>query len=237
MHRNFKGVWIPAQIWLSDNLSLVEKCLLAEIDSFSTNEKPCYASNDHFAKFLGVGTATVTRALKKLEKEGFITVFLTKDRDKQGKISTIRLIKMINGTANQNDPSTANQNDEYTNTGTTNTYTHTRENLSKEQELTLVSLAKQLKPTVEKTTIPDNYQPSNECIASMRLRGIPGKVISNPDVLRKFICHYQSSGLTSAKWDAAFEKWCLNEKNRRSSSKSSSGNPKLDLSDPNKDPF
>ena len=29
--RDFKGVWIPKEIWLSENLSLMEKVLFVEI--------------------------------------------------------------------------------------------------------------------------------------------------------------------------------------------------------------
>ena len=39
MERNFKGVWIAAEIWLDKDLTLVEKALLAEIDSFTGNGK------------------------------------------------------------------------------------------------------------------------------------------------------------------------------------------------------
>ena len=39
MERNFKGVWIAAEIWLDARLTLVEKALYAEIDSFSGNDR------------------------------------------------------------------------------------------------------------------------------------------------------------------------------------------------------
>jgi len=70
--RDFKGVWIPKEIWLSEDLSLVEKCLFVEISSLD-NEHGCYASNRHFSMFLGVSERSVTRHIKSLEEKGYIT--------------------------------------------------------------------------------------------------------------------------------------------------------------------
>ena len=69
--RDFKGVWIPKEIWLSADLSVVEKCLFVEINSLD-NEHGCYASNKHFAKFLGISDHQVSRLIKKLEEKGYI---------------------------------------------------------------------------------------------------------------------------------------------------------------------
>ena len=52
MDRAFKGVWIPAEIWLNENLTVMEKVLYAEIDSFCGKGKACFCSNTHFAKLL-----------------------------------------------------------------------------------------------------------------------------------------------------------------------------------------
>ena len=41
MQRNFKGVWIPREVWLSEELSLMEKVLFVEIDSLD-NERSCF---------------------------------------------------------------------------------------------------------------------------------------------------------------------------------------------------
>ena len=51
--RDFKGVWIPKDIWLSRELSLMEKVLFVEIHSLD-NERGCFASNRHFAEFFDV---------------------------------------------------------------------------------------------------------------------------------------------------------------------------------------
>lgn len=69
--RDFKGIWIPAEIWLNDNLSFMEVILLAEIDSLA-NQDGCFASNDYFAKFLGVSEVYVSKAISNLTKKGLV---------------------------------------------------------------------------------------------------------------------------------------------------------------------
>jgi Helix-turn-helix domain len=70
--RAFKGVWICAAIFLDENLTPAEKILLAEIDSLTTHEQGCYASNAHFAKRLGVTESRVNHVVARLTREGYI---------------------------------------------------------------------------------------------------------------------------------------------------------------------
>jgi transposase len=74
MERQFKGVWIPAEVWLDKDLSLVEKALLAEIDSFTGNGKVFYKSNDTIVAEYQISKSTISRAVKKLETLGYISV-------------------------------------------------------------------------------------------------------------------------------------------------------------------
>lgn len=69
--RNFLGVWLPKSIYLNKDLSWSEKILLVEIESLD-NEDGCFASNDYFADFLDVTKTTVSVAISKLKKLGFI---------------------------------------------------------------------------------------------------------------------------------------------------------------------
>ena len=96
MERKFKGIWIPAEIWLNKNLSALDRVLLAEIDSLD-NDSHCTASNEYFAEFCGVGVATITRSIKKLKDLGFIETEMIKSQT-----GSYRLIKMIIP-SNQND--------------------------------------------------------------------------------------------------------------------------------------
>ena len=78
LERDFKGIWIPKEIWLSDQLSLMEKILFVEIHSLD-NERGCYASNRHFSEFFGVSERQIQTYIAALKKKGFITVTI-KDR-------------------------------------------------------------------------------------------------------------------------------------------------------------
>jgi hypothetical protein len=71
--RDFKGVWIPKEIWLSEQLSLMEKALFVEIHSLD-NERGCFASNRYFAEFFGVSERQIRSYIASLKDKGFITV-------------------------------------------------------------------------------------------------------------------------------------------------------------------
>lgn len=70
--RQFKGIWIPAEIWLNPKLTFVEKLVWAEIDSLSSKEQPCCASNDYFVKILGIDERRIQRAMRTLKQVGLI---------------------------------------------------------------------------------------------------------------------------------------------------------------------
>jgi len=73
MERNFKGIWIPKEIWLNKKLTVMEKLFLVEIDSLD-NEKGCYASNKHFSEFFDLSKNRCTEIIKKLELKGLLTI-------------------------------------------------------------------------------------------------------------------------------------------------------------------
>ena len=56
--RDFKGVWIPAEVWLSSELSLMGKVLFREIHSLD-KERGCFASNGYFGEFWAMGMMAV----------------------------------------------------------------------------------------------------------------------------------------------------------------------------------
>lgn len=66
MNRDFKGVWIPKEIWLNEELTLLEKIIFVEIDSLD-NENHCIAGNEYFAEFCNCSESKVSKAIKKLE--------------------------------------------------------------------------------------------------------------------------------------------------------------------------
>ena len=75
--RAFKGIWIPVEIWLNKNLTMTEKIVYAEIDSFCSNSQECYASNKHFAQLVGVTENRISHVITALEKKGYIKRHIT----------------------------------------------------------------------------------------------------------------------------------------------------------------
>lgn len=73
INRAFKGIWIPADIWLNKNITLMEKVFLVEIDSLDNNEG-CFASNDYFSKFFGLSKNRCSEVIKSLEKKELVNI-------------------------------------------------------------------------------------------------------------------------------------------------------------------
>lgn len=73
MERDFKGIWIPKEIWLDDRLSPLEKIILAEIDSLDTEQYDgCVAGNDYLAEFCQCSANKIALAVSKLKELGYI---------------------------------------------------------------------------------------------------------------------------------------------------------------------
>ena len=70
-NRDFKGVWIPREIWLDKRLNMLEKGILTEIDSLD-NENGCSAGNEYLAEFCQCSETKVSTAIKKLIKLDYI---------------------------------------------------------------------------------------------------------------------------------------------------------------------
>lgn len=85
--RGFLGVWIPKDIYLHTGLTPTEKLLLAEITCLHGSGS-CFASNQHFAEFLGISKSQVSRLITKLARMNLISVEIvyvdgTKEVDKR----------------------------------------------------------------------------------------------------------------------------------------------------------
>ena len=88
--RAFRGVWIPAEIWLNRELSLQEKVMLIEIDSLQHPQKGCFKSNKKLAEFFGLSPNRVSEVISSLKKKGWIRV----DQIREGKQIVERRIFM-----------------------------------------------------------------------------------------------------------------------------------------------
>lgn len=88
--RKFKGIWIPKEIWTTDELTLQEKVMLVEIDSLDDEEHGCYASNKYFSNFFKLTTQRVSQIINSLSDKGFIKI----SYEYQGKEIDKRILKI-----------------------------------------------------------------------------------------------------------------------------------------------
>lgn len=73
--RDFKGIFIPKEIWLDDELSAIDKFILAEIDSLDVDGgEGCYASNEYLSKFCKCSVTKVSTSISKLIELGYVRV-------------------------------------------------------------------------------------------------------------------------------------------------------------------
>jgi uncharacterized phage protein (TIGR02220 family) len=77
--RQFKGIWIPSEIWLTTELSLQEKVVLVEIDSLEDEVKGCFASNKYFANFFKLSPGRISQIITNLSKKQYIEVSYVKE--------------------------------------------------------------------------------------------------------------------------------------------------------------
>lgn len=71
--RAFKGVWVPAELWLRKDLTVGEKMLYLEIQSLD-NEFGCIAGNKKLGETIQLNPTSVSRALKSLEQKKLIKI-------------------------------------------------------------------------------------------------------------------------------------------------------------------
>lgn len=69
--RNFRGIWIPKEIYLNKDLNWTEKILLIEISSLD-NKNGCFASNAYFSEFIGITETNISKHISKLKRFGYI---------------------------------------------------------------------------------------------------------------------------------------------------------------------
>ncbi len=80
--RDFKGIWIPKDIWLNRELSITEKVFLVEIDSLDTYNE-CFASNSHFSDFFRLSKSRVSKIISDLVKKEYINSEIIRDSNKK----------------------------------------------------------------------------------------------------------------------------------------------------------
>lgn len=80
--RGFRGIWIPAEIWLDERIGAIDKILLSEIDSLDCGESGCVASNRALAAFCQCSERKITDSIAALKRYGYITEELSGGRQR-----------------------------------------------------------------------------------------------------------------------------------------------------------
>lgn len=74
--QKLKGLWIPAEILLNEELSDKEKIILAIILYLSEETKRCFASNKYIANIVNVTHERVSKIISSLKDKGYVSVKL-----------------------------------------------------------------------------------------------------------------------------------------------------------------
>lgn len=72
MERDFKGVWIPKEIWLNDELTVLDKIILTGIIHSSDDDGVCIESNLCLAKFCKCSATKISKTISKLIDLGYL---------------------------------------------------------------------------------------------------------------------------------------------------------------------
>ena len=74
--QKLKGLWIPADILLNEDLSDKEKIILSMILYLSEESKSCFASNRYIANIVNVTHERVSKIISALKDKGYVSVKL-----------------------------------------------------------------------------------------------------------------------------------------------------------------
>lgn len=180
--RDFKGIWIPAEVYLDRRLGALEKIMLSEIDSLSVGDDGCFASNKALAEFCQCSERKVTEAITKLISFGYLQVIGFDGRTRKLKSTLTVMRGRVAENARRN-----GKNCDHNNTS-----------INKEKDiLTNVNISKKKKFF----TVPTVEEIRQYCVE--RQNGI------DPDAFRDF---YEAKGWMVGKnkmkdWKAAVRTW------------------------------
>ena len=89
--RDFKGVWIPKEIWINKDLTIMQKLFLVEINSLD-NDSGCFAGNAHFVDMFELSKQRCSQIINSLAEKEYIDITLIYN----GKQIQKRIIRVSN---------------------------------------------------------------------------------------------------------------------------------------------
>jgi hypothetical protein len=103
MNRKFEGIWIPREVWLSEEMTLQEKVFLVEISSLD-NANGCYANNEYFSKFFGISKTRVSNIINALVQKGLLTSYIKVEEGNKRYLKTLLNFSLRPSYRNVQDP-------------------------------------------------------------------------------------------------------------------------------------
>ena len=92
---NLKGIWIPIEILIDDNLSDKEKLIYSIILFLSKENNYCYCNNSSLSELLNISTTQVSKLINSLKKKGYIDIEI-KYKENSKEIESRKLIPKMN---------------------------------------------------------------------------------------------------------------------------------------------
>ena len=86
---------LTADVRYSKDINAFEKILYAEITAMTHKTGYCWASNEYFANVFTVSERTISRAIGKLEKHGFVITFIRTNGKKSQRMIKISLDRIV----------------------------------------------------------------------------------------------------------------------------------------------
>ena len=74
--QKLKGLWIPVEVLLDENLSDKEKMILSIVLCLNEENKGCFASNKYIASIVNVSHQRVSKIINSLKNKGYVNVKL-----------------------------------------------------------------------------------------------------------------------------------------------------------------
>lgn len=69
---HYYHITIPPEVWSDNRLTLIDRCVLSEVDHLDRDSEGCWASNEHIAKALRISESSVSNSVSKLKELGLI---------------------------------------------------------------------------------------------------------------------------------------------------------------------
>ena len=169
--RDFKGVWIPKQVFLDERLNAIEKLILAEVDSLDVEgSEGCFASNEYLAKFCQCSVTKVSTSVSKLIKLGYLYVLKNDGRKRylKSRLSNFESQDFRNSNSGTPNMKQSNNSNKYSVDDTDKDFI-----LSNKEKKTLPNNGKG-----SKTSAPNN-------INILDINNIPSRTTEQKEVYRK----------------------------------------------------